>query len=528
MPTAAAAPVETESPPAAAQNHGARSSDGPARKPPPPDTLFSSSCARCPIFGTLTAVVSISTGTRAWPCITAAALALPLAVAAADWPRFRGFNGAGISDAVELPIEFGPDKNVVWKTETPLGKSSPVIVGSRIFLTAHDGGELLVLCLDRPTGRELWRRSIHPLRSEDRHKLNDAAAPTPVSDGTNLYALFYDFGLVSYGPDGEKRWETPLGPFENGLGMAASPILVDGRIIVVADQSKNSYIAAFDPRQGELLWKTRRIDGAGSFATPIVHPAAEGSEIIVSGQKELAGYSASRGERLWRLGGFAKLSKGSPVVHDGVAYVNVKGIGEFVPPYENYLQRNDANGDGRVTLEDAKSGKHRQSLETSDTDGNGEVSRSEYEDPIKADAAAGGAWAVRIDGRGELGRGRVLWRHTKSLPNVPSPLYYDKVVYLVRNGGIVTSIDPVSGAVYKKGRIPDAVEEYYSSPVAADGKIFALSQRGKISVLKAGPQWEVLATSDLGEEAYATPAFAGNFMYLRTATMLYCFARTGS
>ncbi len=453
---------------------------------------------------------------------------LPTPSAGGDWPRFRGPNGAGASDAAGLPIEFGPDKNVVWKTKVPIGKSSPVIVGSRIFLTAHDGDQRLVLCLDRDSGRELWRRSITAPRTEHRNKLNDAAAPTAVSDGTNVYALFYDFGLVSYGPEGEKRWEVPLGPFENGQGMAASPILIGGKIIVVADQSKNSYIAAFDPRQGELLWKTPRIDGSGAFATPVVHSTPRGDEIIVSGQNELAGYSVERGKRLWWLSGFAKLSKGSPVVDNGVAYVNVKGIGEFVPPYEDYLKRTDANGDGRVTAADARDEKHRKSLERSDVDGDGVVSRSEYEDPIKRDAAAGATWAVRLDGLGELDPTNVLWRHTKSLPNVPSPLYYDNVVYLVRNGGIVTSIDPESGAVHKKGRIRDAIEEYYSSPVAADGKIFAVSQTGKISVLKAGPQWEVLTTSDLGEETYATPAFSGKFVYLRTATTLYCFARVGS
>ena len=489
-------------------------------------------CGSGAVFGTLTAVMPIKitpNRTRISRRIAAAALALPLiALAAGDWPRFRGPNGAGASDAAGLPIEFGPDKNVVWKTKVPLGKSSPVIVGSRIFLTAHEGDQRMVLSLDRATGKELWRRSITAPRNEHRNKLNDAAAPTAVSDGTNVYAMFYDFGLVSYGPEGEKRWEVPLGPFENGQGMAASPILIGGKIILVADQSKNSYIAAFDPRQGELLWKTPRIDGSGAFATPVVHSTPQGDEIIVSGQKELAGYSVARGKKLWWLNGFAKLSKGSPVVDSGVAYVNVKGIGEFIPPYEDYLTRTDTNGDGRVTEADARDEKHRKSLQASDADGDGVVSRSEYEDPIKADAAVGATWAVRLDGRGELAPANVLWRHAKSLPNVPSPLYYDNVVYLVRNGGIVTSIDPVSGAVFKKGRIRDAIEEYYSSPVAADGKIFAVSQSGKISVIKAGPQWEVLATSDLGEDSYATPAFSGKFVYLRTASTLYCFARAGS
>lgn len=441
-----------------------------------------------------------------------------------DWPQFRGPNGSGVSEAAGLPIEFGAQKNLVWKASVPMGKSSPVLAGERLFLTAHDGDQRSVLCLDRRTGRELWRRDVTAPRAEHRHKLNDAAAPTPVSDGRNIYAFFADYGLVSYGPRGEKRWEAPLGPFESDQGMSASPILVDGKIILVADQNEHSYIGAFDARNGELLWKTPRNNASGAYSTPIVDSSRDALEIVVSGQRELAGYSTS-GERLWWVQGLAKLSKGSPVVADGVVYVNVKGIGEFVPPFEKAAKGLDTNQDGRVTVSEAPNRRSRRSREQMDLNRDGVVSADEYRTSIESDAAAGAVWAIRTGGRGDVTASHVLWKYAKSLPNVPSPLFYRGVVYLVRNGGIMTSLNPETGEVYKRDRLPDAIEHYYASPVAADGKVYVASETGKITVLEAQPQWEILATSDLGEECYATPALAGKHVYLRTSKALYCFAK---
>ena len=130
---------------------------------------------------------------------------------AADWSRYRGPNGSGVSDTVGLPVEFGPTKNVVWKTNLPPGHSSPVLTEDRIFLTAFEDQVLLTFCLDRKTGEILWRRVAPRDRTEKLDRRNTPASPTPVTDGENVYVFFGDFGMLSYDPAGNERWRLPLG-----------------------------------------------------------------------------------------------------------------------------------------------------------------------------------------------------------------------------------------------------------------------------------------------------------------------------
>ena len=117
----------------------------------------------------------------------------------------------------------------------------------------------------------------------------------------------------------------------------------------------------------------------------------------------------------------------------------------------------------------------------------------------------------------------ILWRYYKSLPNVPSPLLYRNVLYLVKEGGILTALDAATGAVLKQGRITGALDFYYSSPVAADGRIYTASQSGQVAVIKAGPDWEMLALNAMDDEVFATPAPLDRRLYLRTRSALYCF-----
>src|SRR5215471_10272301 len=149
---------------------------------------------------------------------------LALVASDPDWSRFRGPNGTGIAKVSGLPTEFGPAKNVVWKTATPAGHSSPVLTSTRIFMTGVDGEKLVVLALDRATGRELWRREV-PRRQQGRiENVNGPASPSPVTDGVNVYAFFQDFGLIAFAADGRELWRLPLGPFNMFYGFGASPI----------------------------------------------------------------------------------------------------------------------------------------------------------------------------------------------------------------------------------------------------------------------------------------------------------------
>src|SRR5687768_12306905 len=153
-----------------------------------------------------------------------------------EWLQFRGPSGTGVADGPTLPAQFGAAKNVAWKVAVPFGRSSPVVTGDRVFLTASEGDKLVTLALDRKTGKMLWRRDVVRARHMPIFKANDAASPTPVSDGENVYAFFAELGLISYGPDGRERWRVPLGPFNSFYGMGGSPVLAGNTLVLVADQ----------------------------------------------------------------------------------------------------------------------------------------------------------------------------------------------------------------------------------------------------------------------------------------------------
>src|SRR5437660_1273448 len=154
-----------------------------------------------------------------------ALLVLSSAASAEDWTRFRGPNGSGVSKDTGFPIEFGKDKNAIWRTPVRPGKSSPVLTDRRIFLTGFENGKLYTQCFDRKTGKLLWERAEVRAREEDVNPLNHPAAITPVTDGENVYVFFKDFGMISYDPTGAVRWKVPLGPFSNSMGLGASPII---------------------------------------------------------------------------------------------------------------------------------------------------------------------------------------------------------------------------------------------------------------------------------------------------------------
>ena len=190
-------------------------------------------------------------------------------VHAEDWSRFRGPNGSGISNDAGFPTEFGPGKNVVWKSGVRRGKSSPVLTEKQLFLTAYADDKLYTQCFDRQTGKLLWEKSIDRPRKPLIHKLNEPAAITPVTDGANVYVFFPDFGLLSYDESGKLRWQRPLGPFTNAIGLSSSPILVDGRLILQVDQYVDSYIAVFNPARRDTL-EDSRAETKG-WSTPVIY-----------------------------------------------------------------------------------------------------------------------------------------------------------------------------------------------------------------------------------------------------------------
>lgn len=466
-----------------------------------------------------------------------------LLVAGEDWLQFRGPNASGVSTNTGLPTELGPDKNVVWRTPLPPGQSSPVLAGDHIFLTAVDDKKLLTFSLDRATGRIQWRREVPRPRQGKLHKMNGPASPTPVSDGKNVYVFFYDFGLVSFGPDGSERWRAPLGPFNNPFGMAASPILARasapgapdgdaGTLVQVCDGETGSFIVALDPRTGKVKWRKERPASTRGFSTPLLYrPDGGPLQALVAGSHKLVSYSVETGEEIWFVRGLTWQLKPTPVLDKDIIFVlgwaggADTGQQEDVPPFEEMLKRLDRNKDGRLSKEEINDPSIVKNWSETDLDVSGYLEERDWESYRAKRAAQNGLNAFRLGGQGDMTGKNFLWRYTKSLPNVPSPLLYQNVLYLLKEGGILTSLDPRNGEVLKQARITGAPGAYYASPVAADGKVYVLSEEGKAAVLKAGRDWELLKVNDLGEECYATPAIVDGRIYLRTQSALYCFAK---
>ena len=461
--------------------------------------------------------------------------AAALLLNASDWPQFRGPNAAGVSETTGLPVEFGPAKNVLWKQALPPGHSSPVLSADRIFVTGYDEDHLFVIALERASGRIVWRREVVRPRKQKLHASNSPASPSVATDGRNAYVFFTDFGLLSYGSDGEERWRVPLGPFNNPFGLGASPVLANGSVIQVCDSETGSFVIAVDQKTGRTLWRKERPEMTRGFSTPVLYqPRESGMQALVPGTNRLIAYDVETGKEVWWVRGLTWQMKPTPVVAGDVAYVlgwaggSDQGNQETLPSFEQMLRTADRNHDRKLSKPELAGTAYEKDFEDSDLDNDGFLGEREWEKYRERRAVVNSVMAVKLGGQGDMTEKSILWRFYKALPNVPSPLLYRDVLYLMKEGGILTALDPANGSVLKQGRLAGALDFYYSSPVAADGKIFAASEGGHVSVIRAGRDWEVLALNDMDDEVYATPAPVDGRLYLRTKTALYCFGNGGT
>jgi outer membrane protein assembly factor BamB len=458
-------------------------------------------------------------------------LMISVTLSAADWTQFRGPNGSGISPSKNLPDRFDAQRNLVWKTPVPAGHSSPVFTDDHIFITAFEGKTLLTICLDRATGKILWRRPAPRERAESFQDTNTPTSPSPVTDGSNVYAFFGDFGILSYGPDGNERWRLPLGPFNNANGHGSSPILADGKLILICDQDTDSFLIAVDPANGHVLWKTKRPEYTRGYATPAVYRPKSGPvELIVPGSFEIASYSLETGEKLWWVHGMAWQVKSVPLIDRDRVFVSGWEAGgdderrAKVPEFAKVLADFDTDHDGRLSRAELPKSYNEQWFAEHDLDHNGFMDEREWQFHQTRNAAENCLVAIRAGGRGDVTKSKVMWRYKKALPNTSSPLLYQGVLYLVRDG-IFSTLNPETGEVYKQARLSGALGNYWSSPIAADGKIFVASEEGKVVVLRAGQEWEIVAINNLEEDIFATPAILDNRIYVRTRAALYCFGK---
>jgi len=405
-----------------------------------------------------------------------------------SWPQFRGPDSTGIGHG-KPPVEFGPGKNLLWKVAIGSGLSSPVVAKGRLFVTEFDRktSQLSTVCIDAHTGKLLWRRSVAPAQIEKVHEIGSPAAPTPATDGERVYVYFGSYGLISYDFDGKVQWERRLPIPENIYGSVASPI-VAGQLLVLNHQGKDAYLLGVDRRDGRTVWKTDRSQYQYGWSTPVYWRHDGVDEIAVLGgdfqpNQRLMAYNLGDGTERWWVAGLPPCGKSTPVIGGGLLF--------FAAP--------------DIIMEPVS-----------------EKANPERAAQMYADNSSR-VVAVRPGGQGEVNQTHVAWSEHKGVPGVPSPLYYNGRLYTFQNGGIVFARNAQTGALVYSGRT-GAPGYYYSSPVAADNKIYIASEEGVVAVLDAGEQLNVLARNKLDGGIMATPAIVDGKLYVRTQSDLYAFA----
>ncbi|MBM4072314.1 MAG: pyrrolo-quinoline quinone [Planctomycetes bacterium] len=458
-------------------------------------------------------------------------LVLAAAARASDWPQFRGPGGSGQpSDAAPLPEAIGPATNVIWKTALPPGHSSPIGVGRRVYLTGVRQQRLVVIALDRASGRIVWEVETPARKLEKVHKIGSHAQSTPVADEERVISFFGSSGLFCHRQDGKLAWHRPFGPFNNDFGAGSSPILVSDWVIVSQDHDQNSFLEAIDKRTGKTIWRTDRSEFLRGFCTPVIWHVNGQKQVVVAGTLRVAGYDLDSGKEIWTVRGLARTICATPVVgDDGRLYLSGwsaggdPGAAITVEPFDDVVKRLDKNGNGTLEAKELTKGPISERFSQVDVDANGSITRAEYErfrDLFRLGRNV--VLAIRPGGKGDVTRSHVVWSNNRQVPFCASPLFHGGLVYTLKSGGLFASLDAGTGKALKYARLPEG-GDFYSSPVAGDGKIYVQNQHGWSAVIRAGKDWQVLSTSDFGEDIYGTPAIADGRIYLRTAGHLFCF-----
>ncbi len=452
------------------------------------------------------------------------------AQAAGNWPQFRGPNGSGVAPDADPPVDFSATNGVRWRVAVPRSPSSPCVWRQAIFLTTCLADQLETRCYDARDGRLRWSRAIRPERLEGFNpELGSPAASTPATDGRHVVSYFGSFGLVCYDLAGAERWRHPLPVAVSGgnYGTGTSPILAHDLVLLDRAQDRNSSLLAVEVDTGQTRWEAPRPEATGSFGTPVLWRSAGVEEVVLPGSARLEAYAVRTGQPRWQLAGVTGFACTSPVVGDGLLFFAGWSPGKADAPWpswQTFLEQHDKNKDGEVTFDELEAGS-RHFMSGLDVDHDGKITKADW-DRILARAAASenNLIAIRPGGHGDISHTHVAWKATRGLPYVPSPLFYQGRLYLLRDGGMLSSFDAKTGrAEYSQERL-GALGSYYASPVAAAGRIYVASLDGRLTVVRAGgAQPEVLHQTDFGERILATPALVGTQLYVRTDAHLYAF-----
>lgn len=424
--------------------------------------------------------------------------------AAKPWPGFRGDNAAGNGDGQGAIVTWNVEQgtNVRWKTPIPgISNSSPIAWGNRVFvITAISSSgdntfktglygdvapvedtskhEWKIYGLDRATGKILWERTASSGAPKvKRHTKASQANSTPVTDGKRVVAVFGSIGLLAaWDIDGKPLWTADLGVLDSGWfldpayqwGHSSSPIIYKDTVIVQADQQKGSYIAAYDLKTGKQVWRTDRGDEISTWGTPTLF-RAEGKEQIVTNGTKIRGYDPATGKLLWTLGPNSEVTVGTPVTGDGLIYVT----GGYPPVRPIYAIKPAANGTITLTKENM-------------------TTPSEV----------------------------LAWSNDREGTYIPTPIFYDGILYTCNNNGILTAYDGKTGERLYRSRVGGG-GAFSASPVAADGKLYLANEDGEVYVVKAGRAFQEITKNEMKEVIMSTPAISDGVLIVRTLGHVY-------
>ena len=473
-------------------------------------------CCRFPVF----AVIVIVGCSRALP-------------AADEVTYFRHDNGVA-ADSPALTEDFGSDSNLVWRVSLMSGISSPCVCGDRIFVTTFDkeSSELATVALDRNTGGTLWTNVVPTERIEDVHQVGSPASCTPACDGERVYSFFGSYGLLCYSMDGELSWERRLGPFQDEFGASSSPILVDDLVVLNEDHDVDCTLTAFDKLTGKTRWEVPRDGFTRSYSSPVLLESANDRSLVVAGSLKLVAYDIETGTPKWWVNGLSRIVDPTPVYADGLVYIATWTPGGdpssriSMGPYDEALTTYDKNKDGLVAKSELSEGAVLQRFFRIDLDQDEKLSRMEWDKHGRVfELAQNAATAIRPGGKGDVTESNIEWTYRRGLPTVPSSVVYRGVMYMVKDSGIITMLDAATGEMLNQGRARGP-GNYYASLVAGDGKVYLISERGVITVLKAGRDGSVLSSHDFGERILAPPALRDGQIFLRTDAAMYCFVKS--
>lgn len=462
----------------------------------------------------------------------AAVLALAATVAATPpapeetWPGFRGHEMSGLAPKAKVPEQWSPTKNVKWSV--PIagnGWSSPIIWGDTVYVTSAVGGKsfkqpsaglygndyvaelqaqgitgpelmkkvqerdnempsevaelrYMLYAIDARTGKVKWEReAVKMTPNAGRHRKNTFASETPFTDGERIYASFgQNVGLYVFSMDGKPLWQKqwPTTPIYLDFGTASSPIVHDGRVYLLQDSEEQSFLTALDAKSGTEVWRAARpAQGApkSSWMTPFVWKHESRTEIVTTGKGMVISYGLD-GKELWRIAGMS-MPTASPMASDGLLFVGTGSQGDANRPF--MAVKPGALGD--ITL--------------------------------KPD---------------ETSNAFILWRQPRVAGYTPSALIHAGKAYLVHDTGVLTVLDAKTGKQVYKTRVGGGGHTFSASPIGVGSRVLFLTEEGVSFLLDSGDTYTEVAKNDLGEMALASPAAAGNALYIRTQSKLYKIA----